>query len=76
MTLLEYYHALRAHDWFFHFSDDPHVSRKGEESHRALIKWAFHTSEHTRLINEWHAYKLGQSGKRPELPTASNEKEK
>jgi hypothetical protein len=55
MTLKEFYKLLSSHDWYFEYSDDMSVQRKGEESLRN-IRDSIKTNEQQALYDGFQAH--------------------
>lgn len=56
MSLHEYYLALERFDWFFEYSDDPGVYRRGIEAQKALERTAGTSPEHAKLLADYRAH--------------------
>lgn len=70
-SLKEYYEDLKAHDWFYHMSDDLRFYQKGQKEFRALVEISLYDVEYTKLFDAFEAhYRAIIQGKKnlPELP--------
>lgn len=56
MPLMDYWHALNRHDWFWHFADDRQAYAKGQQEEARLRGIATHSAEHERLFNSFSEY--------------------
>ena len=50
MTLQQFYDALNRHDWFYMYSDDGYVSRRGAENMKRLSQIAQESAELNSLF--------------------------
>lgn len=50
-TLTDYYDMLLNHDWFYEFSDDHSVWKKGRLAQTELQRIASESPEHRKLFN-------------------------
>ena len=69
MTLKEFYTKLGYHDWYYQYSDDHRVWRRGQDSYDYLQMMAKESPEHTKLFEEYASYVFSQTAK-PECPEA------
>lgn len=68
-----YWDALNRHDWFYDYSDDPGVWRRGADEHRRLSGLAGSSEAHQALWDGFvnHVKRGGQPGgayPKPERP--------
>lgn len=55
-TLARYWDMLREHDWYWEFSDDPSVARRGREAEARLMAGMRLSPEHKMLWAAWHRH--------------------
>lgn len=55
-TLLEYWHRLNTHDWYFGHARDPNVIRAGEDAAAELERIASESAEHRALYDAFLAF--------------------
>lgn len=69
MTIQEYWDALKAHDWYYEYSDDGSVWRKGKDRERTLCALS-HNKEDPRFRELWDGFRAcySVSDERTELP--------
>ena len=67
MTLTEFYDACKSHDWFYVYSDDGLVVRRGDERQKILREAASLSADHKEL---WLAFLAARDGKGP-IPARS-----
>lgn len=63
--LMLFYEKLERHDWTYMMSDDPGVSRRGEEADRAIRREAASSEEKAKLHEAFYKWKWGK-GPKPE----------
>jgi len=56
VSLQDYYNLLLWHDWFYMYSDDGRVYRKGEAEKARLEALAKQSPEHKALLEGFHKY--------------------
>ena len=56
MTLNEFYDALKRHDWYYMYSDDGSVSRRGWDNHQVLTRTAKESVEHQAMFDGFKAH--------------------
>lgn len=56
MLLEDYAEALGNMDWYYDYSDDPRVSRRGAERHAEILKLANLSKNHRRLYDLCRTY--------------------
>lgn len=70
MTLKEFYNELEKHDWYYYFSDDMSVDRRGAANRARLLKVAEDGGEAYKKL--WDAYEshmfTGEPWKTPKAP--------
>lgn len=67
MTLSEFYTELGYHDWYYEYSDDHGVWRRGREDYGRLVSIAKESPEHQKLFEDYSAYVFTGTPK-PEVP--------
>ncbi len=67
MTLTEYYDALRAHDWFYAYSDDGRAYRRGRAEATHLAQVAKQSPAHTQMYGEFSTWRQ-DNGPEPVRP--------
>ncbi len=65
MTLHDYWHLLNGLDWYYEYSDDPSVFRKGQAAISRAHVLAVTSPAHASMF---HQFRYGD--KRPECPAA------
>lgn len=55
MTIEEYWDALKAHDWYYQYSDDGRVYNRGHGEQTRLCALS-HNSEDPRFKELWEAF--------------------
>lgn len=55
-SLQSYYDALEQFDWFYHFSDDHRVWKKGEAASKKIKYLANQSPEHADLYRRFHKH--------------------
>lgn len=55
-TLAEYYDMLSRHDWYYAYSDDGSVFRRGEAANQKLAAIAKTSPEHAALLAGYKQY--------------------
>lgn len=69
MPLLDYYLLLEKHDWFFDYTEDPTVWRRGQAAHAHLQQIAKTSPEHQALYQKYRDYVFsGASFDKERLP--------
>lgn len=67
VTLREFYARLGAFDWWYEYSDDPGVWRRGNDGKAKLRAIAGQSPEHAALFKAWEDYQM-RNGPKPEVP--------
>lgn len=68
-TLKEYYAMLEKHDWYYSFSDDYDVFKRGRDQAIQLNHIALNNSEHNKLYMSFLEHKTSGIGfNTPQLP--------
>jgi hypothetical protein len=68
MTLKEYYNELRRHDWYYEYSDDHGVWRRGCDNHNKLRSMSDESQDHKKMWIQFNNWKMGK-GELPNEPT-------
>ena len=70
MTLTEYYDVLDKHDWFYDFSDDRKVRRKGQQKeHEIMMIASAYGDKYLALYQHFHLHHFsGDSFNLPKAP--------
>lgn len=69
MTLQEFWDALEAHDWYYHFSDSGSVFSKGKKSEDRLLKLASTSVEYNDMFQAFRGhYFSGPQYSTPRIP--------
>lgn len=55
---VKYINKLALHDWFFDYSDDPSVWKRGNASHRQLVEEAAKHPVLAQALEAWEEYVL------------------
>jgi hypothetical protein len=58
MLTAEFWDACEAHDWYYNFSDDHGVWRRGEDERKRLIALAESNPDFLDIFMRWQAHKL------------------
>lgn len=58
MTIKEYYKELENHDWYYSFSDDDTMYKRGYENELKLKKMAENLEKYQNLYAAFSAYKF------------------
>lgn len=53
--LKAFHEALKAHDWYYDFTDDKHVWRNGKANEEKLMEWSQKSPEHRKMWTEFDA---------------------
>lgn len=56
MTVEEYFKELRSHDWFYEYSDDHSVWRKGLDNRSKLYSLAKENDVFALMLNDYNHY--------------------
>jgi hypothetical protein len=56
MNLSDFYNALEAHDWYFDYSDDHSVWKRGVAARDALVAASKESPEHTALFKAYREH--------------------
>jgi len=67
MTLSEYYELLCAHDWYYEFSDDHSVWRRGHRERTKINAIYNQSDKHEKLCDSFINW-LSDRGPEPEAP--------
>lgn len=67
MTLSEFYTKLAYHDWYYQYSDDHGVWRRGQDAYDRLVDLSKQSPEHKKLFEDYAAYVFSGNPK-PEVP--------
>lgn len=68
MTLLkDYYQMLANHDWYFNYSSDSKVYRRGQESFAKLSMITKESEEHNKLFDAYFDY-VWRDAEKPVCP--------
>lgn len=72
ISLQEFYDLLQAHDWWYEYSDDGAVWRRGRANQTKLNRIADENDANRALYNEWYTYMITNNGKgtKPQRPGA------
>lgn len=57
--LREFYDELEKHDWYYSYSDDHRVWKKGEAAWKALVAKGNQSEAHQELLDGFQAYHFG-----------------
>jgi len=55
-SLEQFWNVLCRHDWYFQFSDDFSVWKRGAEIEKAVLEMAKQTEIHQQLYDTFHTY--------------------
>lgn len=55
-SLSEYFAKLREHDWYYDFSDDPHVWKRGNTERKHLEAASASSKLHEKMWDAFNAY--------------------
>jgi hypothetical protein len=69
MTLNEFYKMLAGHDWYYQYSDDHGVWRRGQDRYDTIAMVAKESPEHQKLFEDYSDY-IFRSSEKPPAPDA------
>lgn len=67
-SLREYWNMLASHDWFYEYSDDHSVWRRGNAAESTLRLHAAQSPEHRALYDEFREHHFGRMYGREQKP--------
>lgn len=65
LSLADYYARLSRHDWWYSYSDDPGVYRRGADERAELERIGHRSAEHANLFRAFASWKFGTADKPP-----------
>jgi hypothetical protein len=68
VTLQEFYDRLERHDWYYEFSDDFNVWKRGDEEGDKLRRISYLSPAHKKLYDQFVSYKF-ESDPKPIKPS-------
>ncbi len=74
ITLREFYELLEKHDWYYMYSDEYRVWKKGEEEASTIQQIVKQSEEHRKLLEEYSKHMFSgpqwgtEKGPKPERP--------